>query len=298
MNIIEKAAERLASPRKGSLVEKAAARIDETAQAGPEAPSAPATPSSPPKAQSRRSARRMAIDFDRLRGMGIVTPQDARSLLAEEFRLVKRQLLLKAFRRGPDAIPNGHLIMITSANEGEGKTFTAVNLAMSIAAERDLTVLLVDADVIRPAILSMLGIEAQRGLVDLLEDESLDVADVIIRTNQENLSVIPSGPLRPNSTELLASKRMAHFVEDIAKRYPDRVILFDSPPVLVSSEPGVLALHAGQIVFVIEAERTSENDVKSALDIIGSCNNIGFLLNKDRTRRRSSRMGAYYPYGS
>jgi len=301
MSIIEKAAQRLSGSRKGSLVEKAAARIDQAgdAPAAAKAPSPTTTPGAErPRPCTASAAPRAPIDFKRLRAMGIITPEDAKGRLAEEFRLIKRQLLLKAFRRGPDAIANGHLIMVTSAKAGEGKTFTAVNLAMSIASERDLTVLLVDADMIKPTILPMLGIEARRGLVDLLENEKLDVADVIIRTSQDNLSVIPSGPHRPNATELLSSNRMARFIEDIAKRYPDRVIIFDSPPVLLSSEPGALALHAGQIVFVVEAERTGETDIKSALDIIGSCKNIGFLLNKDRTRRKSGRYGSYYPYGS
>ena len=299
MSIIEKAAQRLSGSRKGSLVEKAAARIGEV-EAAPAAVNAPpsiAPAAERPKPCAAPAAPRAPIDFERLRSMGIITPEDARGRLAEEFRLVKRQLLLKAFRHGPDAIANGHLIMVTSAKAGEGKTFAAVNLAMSIASERDLTVLLVDADVIRPSVLSVLGIEARRGLVDLLENKNLDVADVIIRTSQDNLSIIPSGPHRPNATELLSSNRMARFIEDIAKRYPDRVIIFDSPPVLLSSEPGALALHAGQIVFVVEAERTGESDIKSALEIIGSCKNVGFLLNKDRTRRKSGLHGSYYPYG-
>ncbi|MFQ5785354.1 MAG: XrtA-associated tyrosine autokinase [Alphaproteobacteria bacterium] len=298
MNIIEKAVERLNAPRKASLVEKAAEQlaasshsVDETGSGDGKTPLAAAEP-----APQARVSKRVIIDFEKLRAAGFVVPNDKRTRIGEEFRMIKRPLLLKAFRRGPDAIDNGHLIMLTSAKAGEGKTFTSVSLAMSIASERDLTVLLVDADICNPAILQTLGIQDRNppGLVDLIESGDRDVADIMLRTNQENLSIIPAGHPHAYATELLASDRMARFVQDIAKRYSDRVIIFDSAPLLVSSEPSVLALHVGQIVCVVEAEKTGRAEVRSALNFISACKNVGLVLNKSRSRIKSEDFGTYY----
>jgi receptor protein-tyrosine kinase len=234
-----------------------------------------------------------------LRAAGLVTSYTDRSHIAEEFRLVKRPLLLKAFAQAPDNIENGNLIMVTSSKAGEGKTFCAVSLAMSIAQERDLTVLLIDADVAKPDIPRILGIETQKGLVDLIADDNdnLDLADVLVRTDLENLTILPAGRQHHLATELLASEKMDKFVSDIARRYPDRVIIFDSPPVLMSSVPGVLALHVGQVLFVVEADRTVQPSVDTALGLISSCKDISLLLNKAPQRGNNDRFGAYYGYG-
>jgi protein-tyrosine kinase len=278
-------------------------------EAAPSAPppaastaAAPAAPKASPAAAAstpRRTRNRVKLDMESLRASGLVTSYTDRSHIAEEFRLVKRPLLLKAFAEPPDNIVNGNLIMVTSARAGEGKTFCAVSLAMSIALERDLTVLLVDADVAKPDIPNVLGIETEKGLVDLIADEndSLDLADVLVRTDLENLSILPAGRQHHLATELLASEKMDKFVKDIAQRYPDRVIIFDSPPVLLSSVPAVLALHVGQILFVVEAERTVQASVDSALGLISSCNNISLLLNKTSPGGNNERFGAYYGYG-
>lgn len=234
------------------------------------------------------------LDFDRMRTSGIVTPQAEHGMTAEEFRLVKRPLLLKAMETGPEAIRNGNLIMVASARPGEGKTFCAVSLAMSIAQERDLTVLLIDADVIKPEVPAAMGFDAELGLVDLISDENLDVPDVMLRTQLDNLSIIPAGRPHDLATELLASERMEAFVEDIAKRYPDRIIIFDSPPTLLSSIGGVLALHVGQILFVVEAERTTQTALDNALGLVAACKNISLLLNKARPFGNREKMGSYY----
>jgi len=234
-----------------------------------------------------------------LRASGVVTSYTDRSHIAEEFRLIKRPLLLKAFAPPPDNIENGNLIMVTSSKAGEGKTFCAVSLAMSIAQERDLTVLLIDADVAKPDIPRRLGIETERGLVDLIADDndSLDLSDVLVRTDLENLTILPAGRQHHLATELLASEKMDKFVTEIAARYPDRVIIFDSPPVLMSSVPGVLALHVGQVLFVVEADRTVQPSVDTALGLISSCKDISLLLNKTPQRGNNDRFGAYYGYG-
>jgi receptor protein-tyrosine kinase len=170
----------------------------------------------------------------------------------------------------------------------------AVNLALSMALEKDITVLLIDADVAQPMIPSVLGFEADRGLLDLLVDDQLDMSEVMVRTNIENLSILPSGRDMPNANELLASAKMGALVKDIAERYPDRVIIFDTPPVLVRTETSVLATHVGQVAFVIEAEETNEATVKESLELLSGCGNIGLILNKLRSSYGTERFGQYY----
>lgn len=298
METMGKAVVKNAGERKTSLIEKAARKLDEGGglgvgngrrRAAERAGKAPA----PVVKEPVRTSRRVVVDFEKMRRAGIVTHQDERTRIAEEFRLIKRPLLLKAFRRGHDAVKNGHLIMVTSANPGEGKTFTALSLAMSIASEPDLTVLLVDANIADPTIPAMMGIECDKGLVDLLETDDLDVADVMLRTDLDNLSIIPAGRSHSLATELLASDRMTRFISDVTRRYPDRVIIMDAPSVLASSQTGVLALHAGQIVFVVEAEHTSQEDVRNALHMIEVCKHVGLILNKTRSRQVSEKLGTY-----
>jgi receptor protein-tyrosine kinase len=172
--------------------------------------------------------------------------------------------------------------MLTSSLPGEGKTYSAINLAMSIAMELDHTVLLVDADVARPSVLRTLGLPTQRGLMDLLVDDKLDMADVMLRTNVDTLSILPAGTSTPRATELLASSTMSHLVNEIAARYPDRIVIFDSPPLLLTSESRVLASHMGQIVVVVEAQTTTQHAVKEALSQLEGLNNVSLIYNKTR----------------
>ncbi|MFQ5467857.1 MAG: XrtA-associated tyrosine autokinase, partial [Kiloniellaceae bacterium] len=188
--------------------------------------------------------------------------------------------------------PN-NLIMVTSAKPGEGKTFTAINLAISIALERDFTVLLIDADFSRPNILQVLGLEAKKGLIDVLENPAVDLSDVLIRTNIDKLTVLPAGGAHDLSTELLASLRMRDIVQDIARRYRDRIVIFDSPPVLVTSEACVLATHVGQVVFVVEADKTPKSAVREALDLLDAGTRVGLVLNRCRPRLDQAKSGYY-----
>jgi receptor protein-tyrosine kinase len=246
-----------------------------------------------------RQSRRDVIDLDALRDQGYIVPDSPATVIAEEFRIIKRQLLLRATQRSQTGgIQNGNLILVCSSHPNEGKTFCAINLALSIASERDLTVLLVDADFAKPEILSTLGLEGGKGLVDVIADPSVDLADCLIRTNIENLSVLPAGRQHNLTTELLASERMGDIVEDIAKRYPDRIVIFDSPPVLASSAAPVLALHVGQTVYVVEAELTREAEVREGLTMLSGCEHIHLLLNKTRYQPTGGRRyGSYYGYG-
>ena len=287
------------------LIERAASKLRTSSAAGNASEEADlvarsATAQGSEKAPANRlqqHSRREQIDFERMKELGYITPDQEPSRLAEEFRIIKRQVLLKAFGVGDNAIRNGNLILVTSAQPKEGKTFCAVNLAMSIASERDLTVLLVDADVARPSILTILGLPEGKGLVDFILDENVQLSDCLIRTNIDNLSILPAGRAHPLATELLASERMGEIVQEISQRYPDRVVIFDSSPVLANSAPGVLAMHVGQVLFVTEADRTRETQMQESLTLLNGCKNISLLLNKSPFSGGKEKFGSYYGYG-
>ncbi|MDB5756647.1 MAG: chromosome partitioning ATPase [Massilia sp.] len=244
---------------------------------------APASAQAAAPAKARKqSTRKVELDLNRMRDMGMVTAAGGRTLLVEDFRIIKRPLIKRAFAERVEGTPPGNLIMITSSLPGEGKTFCAINLAMSIAMELDHTVLLIDADVARPSILRTLGLPAQRGLMDILLDDKLELADVMLRTNVDTLSILAAGTSTPRATELLASQTMSTFVYEIANRYPDRIVIFDSPPLLLTSEAHVLATHMGQIVLVVESETTTQHAVKESLRQLEGCSNVNLIYNKTR----------------
>ena len=258
----------------------------------PRAQSKPRRP--PTTAQSK--TKRVALDLDAMAASGLLVPSQSRNLLANEFRVIKRPLIANAMGKGSTPIPNGNLIMVTSALPGEGKSFTAVNLAISIAMELDNTVMLVDADVARPSILNMVGLPPTEGLLDVVKENSLDISRVLLHTNIEKLSILPSGTPHPRATELLASDAMIRLLDDMAKRYPDRIIVFDSPPLLLTTEARALATHMGQIVVVVQSGETTQAAVKEAVSTIESCPLKMMVLNK-ATQSASDRYGYGYAYG-
>lgn len=284
-----------------SLIEQAAHRLEQLRQAGAQVPEdAPvvqvraAAVNAQPVGGCNTSSRRVDIDLEALAEAGIVSPNAPRSAIADQFRVVKRPLIGNAMGKGASPIVNGNLIMVTSALPGEGKTFTAINLAMSMATELDHTVMLVDADVARPSVMNVFGLPSGPGLLDLVLDESMDLSDMLLRTNVDKLTLLPSGTPHPRATELLASDAMIHLLNDMARRYTDRIIIFDSPPLLLATESRVLASHMGQIVMVVQAEKTLQCDVLQALSTIDSCPVKLMLLNQART---VSRGGYEYGYG-
>jgi protein-tyrosine kinase len=225
-------------------------------------------------------ARYVDINLARLHQLGMVTQEGGRTSAAEDFRIIKRPLLRNAHDAMREGQTNGNLIIVTSALPGEGKTFCAINLAMSIAMEKDHTVLLVDADVARPSMLRVLGIPAAPGLMDLLLDDSLALSDVLLRTNIANLSLLPAGRSNQHATELLASQAMSALLADIASRYPERIVIFDSPPLLLTSEAHVLAAQMGQVVLVVESDQTTQRDVREALRRLEHCARVDLICNK------------------
>jgi exopolysaccharide/PEP-CTERM locus tyrosine autokinase len=224
----------------------------------------------------------------------MVTPEGGRTPIAEEFRLIKRPLIEQAFNRKGGPVKHGNLIMVTSSLPDEGKTFCAVNLAISIAMEMDHTVLLIDADVARPSVPRFLGLKTEIGLMDILLDDKLDLADVMIKTNINSLSFLPAGTSHKHATELLASQAMSGLLDEIANRYPDRIVIFDSPPVLLTTEARVLAGQMGQIVLVVEAETTTQHAVQNVLRQIGSDGNVSLVYNKARRFSGAEYYGNYY----
>lgn len=238
------------------------------------------------------SSRQVNVDYALLRSRGLLTTDDERSALAEEYRMIKRPLLANAF--GANPVKNGNLIMVTSSLPGEGKSFTTINLAISIAMELDRTVLLVDADVAKPRLPEYLGFRAEHGLLDILRQDTRDLSNVILRTNIDKLSILPAGRTYARATELLASEAMDRLIAELANRYPDRLVLFDSPPLLATSEANVLASHMGQVVMVAEADKTPNNALREALSRLeGACDVVGMVLNKSV----SHNVGGYGYYG-
>ena len=256
--------------------------VAERSDAAPVSPVAETVAVPTPSAPIRSAPRKVELDLTKMRDMGLVTAAGGRTALLEEFRIIKRPLLQRAFgeRKAGEMPPN--LIMITSSLPGEGKTYCAINLAMSIAMELDHTVLLIDAYVARPSVLRTLGLPAERGLMDILVDDKLDMADVLLRTNVDTLTILPAGTRTPRATELLASSMMSSLVTEIANRYPDRVVIFDSPPLLLTSESRVLASHMGQIVMVVEAQTTTQHAVKESLHKLEGFKNVNLIYNKTR----------------
>jgi len=234
------------------------------------------------------------LDFEALREASIVPPADLAPHLADEFRRIKRPLIANAFGKGVVPVEHGNLLMLCSAFSGEGKTFTAVNLAMSLALERERTVLLVDADVAKPHISRALGIDHQPGLMDLLMDESIDISDVLVQTDMPGLRILPAGQRHQYSTEFLASDKMQELMDELAGRYPNRMIIFDSPPLLQTSEAQVIASLVGQVVMVIHAGSTPQAAVEAALEQIDSTKAINLILNKCRVQSSNDYYGGYY----
>jgi len=234
------------------------------------------------------------IDLERLGHMGYLVPGETQTVLANEFRHIKRPLLRNVNREISDPSNRSSLIMITSAIAGEGKTFCSINLAMSIAMEVDTSVLLVDADVVRPAVLDRLGLKPRRGLLDVLSEDVADVSEVLLKTNVPKLSILPAGSPRPLATELLASAAMDQLLVDLATRYPDRVIVLDAPPLLLTTESPVLASRVGQVVIVVDSSNTNTHKVEQAFATVESCPVVLSLLNK--CRNTSSTDGYGYTY--
>jgi len=239
-------------------------------------------------------ALRLTIDLEELDERGFVSVSNARKLINEEYREIKRKLLRNAFGALSKTLKNSNIIMVSSARPSEGKTFTAINLALSFAAEQDKTVLLVDADVLKPNVTRTLRVNPGEGLMEYLLDENKDISDVLYRTNVDKLRIIPAGQTHHLSTELLASERMNETIDEFSNRYPDRIVIIDTPPLIGINESAVLASFAGQAVIVTEEGRTKLNDINNIVDRLNPDMAVGFVVNK--AVNESADNGNYYGY--
>jgi protein-tyrosine kinase len=245
-----------------------------------------------------RHNTQVKVNRSALRENGMIVPAAPPSALSEEFRLIKRHLLLNAFGgRNSDPLEKGKLILMCSAQPNEGKTYCTVNLALSMASETDIEVLLVDADVAKPEILSTLGIPGGPGLMDALADPSIDAESLIIDTDIPALKILPAGRQSNNDTELLASDRTPIIIDRLAAQNPRRIIIFDSAPALAASPASVLALHVGQVVLVVRADQTSEGELREALTMLEGNARVQMLLNGVTFAGTNRKFGNYYGFG-
>ncbi len=242
-----------------------------------------------------RRSRTVGLDFNLMHHSGLLVPGMPRSQLEDEIRIIKRPLLDNVQAEAAVRPERANLIMVTSALPGEGKTQTAINLAISIATELDHTVLLVEADVIKPSVLQRLGLAADRGLLDLLQQPVAEVADVLLRTNIPKLSILPAGRGNSQSTELLASSAMEALLNDLASKYSDRVIIFDTPPLMPTTESRVLASRMGQVVLVVESGKTPRGVVDQVADILEEHPLVLAVLNKYTGPKNGKGYGYYAP---
>jgi protein-tyrosine kinase len=232
------------------------------------------------------------LDEEALIRRGLLAPIEHALPVADEFRRIKRPLIDNALRsKDPDAHMN--LIVVAGAVPGIGKTFCAMNLAASMSLERETSVMLVDADVAKPHISSACGLADRPGLIDALLDDSLTLEEIIVRTDMNDVQILPAGQKHAQSTELLASDRMASVMHEIASRYPDRIIIMDSPPLLITSEAQAVARQAGQVALVVECGRTTNQQIQEALDVLDRDKAINVIFNKSVHGRGSGYYGGY-----
>lgn len=250
------------------------------------------------QAVASASEKSVMIPLESLDKQGYVSLSSNRKLINEELRAIKRKVLRNAFGGLAKTLQASNLVTVTSTRPGEGKSFTAINLALSIALEQDKTVLLVDADVLKPSLSKKLEVEksVDAGLMEYLLEEVEDVTDIIYKTNISNLRFIPAGRPSHLSTELLASEKMAALAEEFVKRYPDRIVIMDAPPLLGINETAVLANLAGQILVVAEEEKTHLSELKQAVEQLDQDKAIGFVMNKAKKQDSTTGYGYGYAY--
>lgn len=290
MSVIENAIKRLQASRAGGA---AAAHGKEHGAAT--SPGAARRREVAAEANAATPTRTVIINQDALRAAGLLPPSHQERELAQQFRQIKRPLINNALGRGVALLPQGNLIMVASAVPGEGKTFTSLNLALSMRLEEDVTVLLVDGDVVNPRISRILGVENEPGLLDVVRDPSVSLGSVILATDVPGLSMLPAGRPDANATELLASARMREVVAHLGGDNAARVVLFDSAPLLLTTESQALAQVAGQILVVVRADQTPQHVVLEALETLGEGKPVSLMLNQSMSEPHAE---YYYQYGN
>lgn len=290
----KKAKKAKAEPVAEAPVAESAEPVVETAPSPRPSPSKEIAKAAPAIVPTRQGT----IDRDRLAAQGMIVPGTPVTGISEEYRIVKRELIRNFGGAGNrPVLPRGHRVLIASANPGEGKTFSAVNLALSLAVEADHDVLLIDADIAKPSVLDTLGLENGPGLMDALADPHLAVGDCLIQTDIPGLKVMPAGAHHMHDTELLASARTEALLTQLEAGAPGRILILDSPPILAASPAAVLAGHVGQTILVVRADTTLESALRDAIGLMGACPQIQLLLNGTKFSPGGRRFGTYYGQG-
>ena len=243
------------------------------------------------------SSRTIHVDRDAMRDAGLIAPESESRLFEDEYRVIKRPILQGAFGANAESIDNAHVVLVSSALSGDGKTFTCINLALSIAREQDVGVVLVDADVRKPHISSLFDAQDEPGLLDYLDGSSSAISEIRLPTNVDGLSIVPTGRSRENSTELLSSSRMAEFITSARTNDHRNIVLIDSSPLLQTTESRALAGEAGQVVIVVHAGVTPKGAVSDALATLDKSKPTNLVLNQVRFGQGSGYYGGYYASG-
>lgn len=299
MSLVEQA---IAKMREATATAKAAsAEVAPVAVPAPRAksPVNPANPANPANLENTaRNSRVLVVDHTALRANGYLPEVAVEQQFAEQYRQIKRPLIDNAFvgkQAAGGIFLDPRIIMVSSALPGEGKTFTSINLAFSMARERDMSVVLVDADVLKPQISNVLGVSREPGLMDVLIDEHTAVESFVLRTDVRGLSVLPAGKSADGSAELLVSNRMRQALGELLAENPRRVILLDCPPLLATSEGRALTKVAGQVILVVREGKTPELAVKDSVALFEAKRMGGIVLNDAHLSLTQSLYG-YGPY--
>jgi protein-tyrosine kinase len=246
------------------------------------------------KARPGAFSETFELPVARLKEQGFLTPEARATATGREFRMIKGPVLEKAYGTETQRVPNGHRIVVTSALPGEGKTFCAINLAISIAVTGSRRVMLIDADVAQPSVAKHLGIEDRMGLIDLLTGRESDPLKIILQSSIPGLAVMPAGRFQQHAGEYLASQEMSSLMDRLCADYPEMLIIIDTPPLLAVTETRALVQRAGQTLLVVAAGSTKRESVDTALAAVAGYSNISMILNKLPPGR--SEFGAYYEY--
>lgn len=238
---------------------------------------------SPEITSTVRSLNFVEVDLDVLRAAGYLPPQEQEREIAEQFRHIKRPLVARAIGRGQERMPLANRIAVTSALQGEGKTFASINLAFSIALEKDVRVLLVDTDAARPETSRVFGVKGKPGLYDALANPELDAASLVYDTDVHGLRVLPAGSADVTAAEWLASPRMDEVLRRLLGNDGNTILVLDSPPLLVTNEAKSICEAVGQVVLVVLANQTPQRAVTDAVAHISEGKNVSLLLNGSET---------------
>ncbi|MGH8201357.1 MAG: AAA family ATPase [Steroidobacteraceae bacterium] len=286
MSVVEKAIRKLQKQREQSAGEsRTPSQTSEAPRPSDPAPHAAAAPGAPQTV--------VILERASLRAAGLMPPEEELDLITRQYRKIKHPLVARAMGRGGPREPKGYLIMIASAMSGEGKSFTAMNLALSLSLEKDIDVLLVDADAPKPHLSRVMGLADAPGLLDALRDPQLNVETLIHATNVPSLSFLPVGAGADDATELLSSARMERTAALLGQRDSRRIVVFDSPPLLQTTESPALARIAGQIVVVVRAESTPQPVLLDAINNLQGHAAVSLVLNQST----QSGTAPYYYYG-